>query len=71
MLSHVADAKRQLRMSDRTPATWARGPLEAMINSTYRLLEVHEITFDAPELHVLAEFSGAQLERELRPGDLR
>jgi predicted enzyme related to lactoylglutathione lyase len=33
-------------------------------------LEIHEITFDARDPHVLAAFWGALLEREIRPGDM-
>jgi hypothetical protein len=48
----------------------ARGSLEAMTESTGRVLEIHEITFDARDPHMLAEFWGALLEREIRPGDM-
>jgi predicted enzyme related to lactoylglutathione lyase len=33
-------------------------------------LEIHEITFDARDPHVLAAFWAALLEREVRPGDM-
>jgi predicted enzyme related to lactoylglutathione lyase len=50
--------------------TAARGSLVAMTNSDDRVLEIHEITFDARDPHALAAFWGALLEREIRPGDM-
>jgi predicted enzyme related to lactoylglutathione lyase len=47
-----------------------RGWLEAMTDSNSWVLEIHEITFDAQDPHVLAVFWGALLEREIRPGDM-
>jgi predicted enzyme related to lactoylglutathione lyase len=41
-----------------------------MTDSRHRVLEIHEITFDAWDPHVLAGFWGALLEREIRPGDM-
>lgn len=41
-----------------------------MTDKRDRTLEIHEITFDARDPHALAEFWGAMLEREIRPGDM-
>src|SRR5215472_13999627 len=41
-----------------------------MTDTTDRVLEIHEITFDARDPHALAAFWGALLEREIRPGDM-
>jgi hypothetical protein len=44
--------------------------LGGMTDNNSRALEIHEITFDARDPHVLATFWGALLEREIRPGDM-
>jgi predicted enzyme related to lactoylglutathione lyase len=44
--------------------------LEAMTDGNHRMLEIHELTFDARDPHALAAFWGALLDREIRPGDM-
>jgi predicted enzyme related to lactoylglutathione lyase len=44
--------------------------LEAMTDGNHRILEIHELTFDAQDPHALAAFWGALLDREIRPGDM-
>jgi predicted enzyme related to lactoylglutathione lyase len=48
----------------------ARGLLGVMTGSEHRVLEIHEITFDARDPHALAAFWAGLLEREIRPGDM-